>query len=97
MQEDNENINVPEPAVPENNVFTSEQIQYIRESFGVPNDVNVTCEVSEAYYWDAGERTVAQVTFNDEGGNMVAGATVDVNILEQIKIFIHTHHVCNDF
>lgn len=60
------------------------QIKEIKKSLNVPDESNVTYEISEPYYWKVGERTLISIEFY-EGGENVAGAAVDAHTAELIR------------
>ena len=64
--------------------LSEEQIASIRGQLGVPSDSEITCEQSEKYYWDAGERWLIYVSFVKDG-KTVASADVDAETGEFIR------------
>ena len=54
--------------------FTNKQLENIRRSLGIPDDLSVELVISEPYYWEAGEVEIAQVDFY-HNGELVAGAS----------------------
>ena len=64
--------------------LSEEQIASIRGQLGVPSDSEITCEQSEKYYWDAGERWLIYVSFVKDG-KTVASADVDAETEEFIR------------
>lgn len=76
----------------ENNaIFTNDQIAYIKQQLGVPESDNIAMEISDnPYYWEAGDCTLVDVTFT-ENGEFVAGADVNVDTAEcTTSIFNYT-------
>lgn len=76
----------------ENNaIFTYDQIAYIKQQLGVPESDNIAMEISDnPYYWEAGDCTLVDVTFT-ENGEFVAGADVNVDTAEcTTSIFNYT-------
>lgn len=53
--------------------FTNEQLDHIRQSLGIPDDLSVDVEVSDPYYWEGGGMDLVQVDFSHEG-EYAAGA-----------------------
>ena len=64
--------------------LSEEQIASIRGQLGVPSDPEITCEQSEKYYWDTGERWLIYVSFVKDG-KTVASADVDAETEEFIR------------
>ena len=68
--------------LPSNEIFTKEQIAFIKQQLGVPDSENIIMTVSDSpYYWETGECTLVNVTFT-ENGEIVAGADVNVDTAE---------------
>lgn len=53
--------------------FTDEQLDHIRQSLRIPDDLPVEIEVGTPYYWEGGDMDLVQVDFYHEG-EYVAGA-----------------------
>lgn len=54
--------------------FTNEQLDHIRQSLGIPDDLPVDVEVSDPFYWEGGGMDLVQVDFYHEG-EYAAGAS----------------------
>lgn len=54
--------------------FTNEQLDHIRQSLGIPDDLPVDVEVSNPFYWEGGGMDLVQVDFYHEG-EYAAGAS----------------------
>lgn len=59
-------------------------IREIKDSLGVPSNLDVTYKVSEPYYWSAGERNLILVDFY-HNGQLVASVEVDAVTYEHIR------------
>ncbi len=59
-------------------------IREIKDSLGVPSNLDVTYKVSEPYYWDAGERNLILVDFY-HNGQLVASVEADAVTYEHIR------------
>lgn len=59
-------------------------IREIKDSLGVPSNLDVTYKVSEPYYWSAGERNLILVDFY-HNGQLVASVEADAITYEHIK------------
>lgn len=64
--------------------LSNEQIETVRKELKVPDNLEVTVEQGNSYYWSAGEVWVINVVFL-HNGEYVAEATVNVETLEQVK------------
>ena len=65
-------------------LFTDSQIAEIRQSLGVPDNLDVTIHVGNAYYWDGGGMYLADVDFMN-GEEYIAGASCQVYTSEIVK------------
>lgn len=59
-------------------------IREIKDSLGVPSNLDVTYKVSEPYYWSAGERNLILVDFY-HNGQLVASVEADAVTYEHIR------------
>ena len=74
----------------DNGSLTSDQIETIKSELKVPEDADVTYTVGDPYYWEAGQRNLIYVQF-EENGEMAASASVDADTLELVKeIYIYS-------
>lgn len=63
--------------------FGEEQIDTLKKSLGVPDDVKVVKFVSgDPWYWEGAGRWVVSVEMYDENGIFLAGAAIDPDTLE---------------
>lgn len=90
---DNEQYNNSEAIVVENNskeyvnsndLSDKDLVEIVAKNLGVPENANVTYEISENFFWDAGDRYFKNVSFY-ENGELVATASVDPVNGELIK------------
>lgn len=66
------------------NKLSNQQIEILRKDLKVPDNLEVTVEQGNSYYWDAGGIWVINVAFL-HNGQYVAEATVNVQTLEQVR------------
>ena len=69
--------------------FTDDQIEEIRASLGVPEDMPMEVEVSDPYYWDGGDINLCQVDFYI-GEDYIAGAACEegtANVVSNIYVY----------
>lgn len=64
--------------------FTNEQLDHIRQSLGIPDDLPVEIEVGTPYYWEGGDMDLIQVDFYHEG-EYVAGAAFKPYTEEMVR------------
>lgn len=64
--------------------LSNQQIETLRKDLKVPDNLEVTVEQGNSYYWDAGGIWVINVAFL-HNGQYVAEATVNVQTLEQVR------------
>ncbi len=69
---------------PEQLVLTEEQMAEIASDLRVPEELEVTCQQQEPYFWEAGARWLTSVNVSHEG-RTVASASVDVYTGEVVK------------
>lgn len=62
--------------------FSEEQIAALKKSLGVPDEITVSCEAGEPFYWEAGGRWLVSMGLYDENGTFLAGAEIDPDTLE---------------
>ena len=62
--------------------FSEEQIAALKKSLGVPDEIIVSCEAGEPFYWEAGGRWLVSMGLYDENGIFLAGAEIDPDTLE---------------
>lgn len=66
-----------------NNKFTDEQINMLKRSLGVPDDVKVEKFVSgEPWYWEGTGRWIISIEMYDKDDIFLAGAAIDPDTLE---------------
>lgn len=70
--------------------LSQQTLEEVSRNLGVPENLAVEIEQSDAYYWDAGGRWLIQVDVYYQG-EMVAGAAVDAATGEHVRnIYMYT-------
>ena len=92
VEESLEEITFYDLEVSSNSEFTEEQINILKSSLGVPDDVMVTrCEVGEPWYWEGAGIWIVNVELYS-GDDFLAGAAIDPDTLE-LEREIYTYDV----
>lgn len=76
----------------ETKILSSEQLESVKRSLGVPKDLEVEIKQDEAYYWKTGERWVIYIAILYQGST-VATASVDADTGELVK---DIYNYCGD-
>ena len=62
--------------------FSEEQIVAFKKSLGVPDEITVSCEAGEPFFWEAGNCWLVSMGLYDENGTFLAGAEINPDTLE---------------
>ncbi len=73
-----------EESVKSKDLSDDKLVEIVAKNLGVPEDTNVTYEISKNFFWDAGARYFKNVSFY-VNGKLVATASVDPLTGELIK------------
>ena len=95
ISEDEENVSSEETGTDSNektnDIFTDEQLKYIREELKVPDSKEMEVTIGEPYYQDSVGMMMVNVAFSEKEGNGYASADVDVDTGKQLmSIYSYT-------